>query len=51
MPIKVQHRKGKWVVINTETGKVHGTHASSREAYAQLYAMKKSGVDTFGKKE
>ncbi len=36
MPYKVEARDDKWVVLNTETGKVKGTHESKKKALRQM---------------
>ena len=39
MPYKVKQRKDKWVVINTQTGEVKGTHRSKAKAMSQMRAL------------
>lgn len=39
MPYDIYKRKGKWVVVNDETGKVKGTHATRKEALAHMRAL------------
>jgi len=36
MPYKVEQRGDKWVTLNTETGKVKGTHSSKAKALRQM---------------
>lgn len=45
MPYAVQRRKGKWVVVNRETGRVLGTHDSKEKAERQIRAI---GVSKHG---
>jgi hypothetical protein len=39
MPYSIQRRKNKWVVINTDTGDVKGTHDTKEKAEAQMRAL------------
>jgi hypothetical protein len=39
MPWKIVKRRGKWVVINKETGKVKGTHSTKEKAVRHLRAL------------
>jgi len=39
MPWKIEQRKGKWVVVNEETGEVMGRHGSKEKARAQQKAL------------
>ena len=44
MPFAVEQRNGKWVTINSATGKIKGTHDSKAKAIRQmrlLYMVKK----------
>ena len=36
MPYGIEQRGDKWVTINTETGKVKGTHDSKAKALRQM---------------
>ncbi len=47
MPYGVKQTEGgKWVVYNKETGHVYGTHATKKDALAQLAAIE---VNTKGR--
>lgn len=53
MPYAVRKRDSKFVVINKETGKVKGTHASKAKALSQmrlLYHVEAGGKLTKTKK-
>ena len=52
MPYAVNKRGNKWVTINSETGKVHGTHATREKAVSQmrlLYHVERGGKLTHAK--
>lgn len=51
MPIIVAKHGKKWVVVNKDTGKIHGTFRNPKQAYRQISAMKHNGVDISGKGE
>lgn len=51
MPIAVRRHGKQWLVINTETNKVHGRHPNSMRAKAQMRAMAANGVDMTGEGE
>ena len=40
MPYEIQKRGEKWVVFNTETRKVKGTHASRIKAQRQINLLR-----------
>jgi len=40
MPYDIEKRKGKWVVINTETGDIKGTHDSKLKAQRQINLLR-----------
>ena len=51
MPYNIQKRNDKWLVINTETQKVKGTHDSKEKAVKQmrlLYMVEGGGTPTGG---
>lgn len=53
MPYSVEKRGDKWVTINTETGKVKGTHDSKKKAIRQmrlLYGIESGEWKPTGKK-
>ena len=53
MPYKVEKRGDKWVTLNTETGKVKGTHNSKVKALRQmrlLYGIESGEWKPTGKK-
>ena len=52
MPYKVEKRGDEWVTVNTDTGKVKGTHDSKIKAIRQmrLLYMIEGGKEPTGKK-
>lgn len=53
MPIhkKYDKKRKKWIVYNSDTGKVHGEFPNEEAANKQLAAMAANGVDLSGKGE
>jgi hypothetical protein len=51
MPIKIKKQGKKYIVYNSDTGRVHGRHPNKQSADKQIAAMAANGVDISGKGE
>jgi hypothetical protein len=45
MPFGILKKGGRYAVVTSGTGKVHGHHDTHEKAYAQLKAMYANGAD------
>lgn len=52
MPYEIEQRGSKWVVLNTDTGDVKGTHDSKEKAQRQVNLLRgvEAGWHPTGKK-